>query len=133
MTDSDTEAAIRDAETRRYAAMQSNDLPALGGLLSDRLTYAHSDATRDTKASYLATLEDGSLRYLRTWHETESVIPLGPDAAAATGRMGADIHRHGAARTIGSITLAVYARESETWRMVAYQPTALPPNPPKEA
>lgn len=122
-----TEATIRDLETRRYAAMGEGDLDALRGMFSDRLSYAHSDASRDTKASYLASLEDGSLRYVRTWHETETVILLG-DAAAALGRMGADIVRHGNARTIGSITLALWAREGDAWRLVAYQPTALPPH-----
>lgn len=122
MTD---EALIRDLEARRYAAMGAGDLDALRDLLSDRLTYAHSDTTRDTKASYLKTLEEGSLRYVRTWHETENVILLG-EAAAALGRMGADIVRNGAAQTIGSITLALWAREGVSWRLVAYQPTAFP-------
>jgi hypothetical protein len=120
-----TEDLIRALEARRYDAMTAGDLAVLGELLSERLTYAHSDATRDTKVSYLGTLKDGSLRYLKTWHETERVIALG-DSAAAIGRMGADIVRNGAARTIGSITLALWAREGDNWRLVAYQPTALP-------
>lgn len=120
-----TENLIRDLESRRYAAMQEGDLLTLRELLSDRLSYAHSDATRDSKPSYLRTLEDGSLRYVKTWHETEQVLVFG-DAAAALGRMGADIIRNGTARTIGSITLALWGREGDTWRLVAYQPTALP-------
>lgn len=127
-----TEELIRGLEARRYDAMAAGDLAALRALLSERLTYAHSDASRDTKDSYLATLEGGSLRYLRTWHETERVIDLG-DSAAAIGRMGADIVRNGNARTIGSITLALWAREGDAWRLVAYQPTALPPSTNKQA
>ncbi|WP_376092933.1 nuclear transport factor 2 family protein [Roseomonas sp. CCTCC AB2023176] len=127
-----TDDLIRGLEARRYDAMAAGDFAALRELLSDRLTYAHSDATRDTKATYLATLADGSLRYLKTWHETERVIALG-DSAAAIGRMGADIVRNGSARTIGSITLALWAKEGDAWRLVAYQPTALPPSTNRQA
>jgi len=122
----DIEDEIRALEARRYAAMASGDLAALAGMLSDRLSYAHSNATFDGKASYLASLEDGSLRYLTTEHETTAVLSAGDDAAAALGRMSARIIRHGAERDIASATLALWVREGGAWRLLAYQPTALP-------
>ena len=60
------------------------------------------------------------------WFETKTVLPVGADAAVALGTMGADIIRHGAERTIGSLTCAVWAREDGAWRLLAYQPTAFP-------
>lgn len=117
---------ISALEERRYAAMEAGDLEALGALLSDRLIYSHSDGSQDTKASYLATLSDGTLRYRKTWHEVKTVLPAGADAAVALGTMGADITRHGTDRTIGSLTCAVWAREDGAWRLLAYQPTSLP-------
>jgi ketosteroid isomerase-like protein len=119
-----TQDEIRALEARRYAAMQAGDTEALGALLSDRLAYAHSDATRDSKTSYLATITGGTLRYLEVSHETETVLEAGPDAAAALGRMSARILRNGAAKSIGSLTLALWAKEGDTWRLIAYQPTA---------
>jgi hypothetical protein len=117
---------IRALEARRYAAMEAGDLDALGALLSDRLVYSHSDASQDTRDSYLASLRDGALRYRKVWFETSAILPAGADAAVALGTMGADITRHGVDRTIGSLTCAVWAREGGAWKLLAYQPTALP-------
>ena len=121
-----TENEIRDLEARRYTAMRQGDRAALGELLSDRLIYAHSNATTDTKASYLGTLEDGSLRYLGIRWETETVLQAGPDCAVALGRMSAHIIRYGGKREIAATTCAVWTREGGSWRLLAYQPTALP-------
>ncbi|WP_245216026.1 nuclear transport factor 2 family protein [Pararoseomonas baculiformis] len=117
---------IRALEARRYAAMRDGDTEALAALLSDRLVYAHSNATTDSKESYLATLRDGSLRYLEVHFETEAVLEAGPGAAAALGRMSARIHRYGAEREIASLTLALWTKEGDQWRLLAYQPTSLP-------
>ena len=117
---------IRALEARRYAAMLAGDTAALGALLSDRLVYAHSNATTDSKDSYLATLTDGSLRYLQIDFQTEAVLEAGPGAAAALGRMSARVHRYGGEREIAAMTLALWAKEGDAWRLLAYQPTSLP-------
>lgn len=117
---------IRALEARRYAAMEAGDIGALEALLSDRLVYAHSNATTDSKASYLDTLRDGSLRYLSVDFTTEQVLEAGPGAAAALGRMSARVFRYGAEREIASLTLALWAKEGDAWRLLAYQPTSLP-------
>ncbi|MFC0386710.1 nuclear transport factor 2 family protein [Muricoccus vinaceus] len=117
---------IRALEARRYAAMLAGDTKGLGALLSDRLVYAHSNATTDSKDSYLATLTDGSLRYLQIDFQTETVLEAGPAAAAALGRMSARVHRYGGEREIAAMTLALWAKEGDAWRLLAYQPTSLP-------
>ena len=117
---------IRALEARRYAAMASGDIGALEALLSERLVYAHSNATTDSKASYLDTLRDGSLRYLSVDFTTEQVLEAGPGAAAALGRMSARVFRYGAEREIASLTLALWTKEGDAWRLLAYQPTSLP-------
>ena len=117
---------IRALEARRYAAMQAGDLKTLEELFSDRMVYSHSDTSQDGKESYLTTLRDGSLTYKKVWFETTTVLEAGPDAAVALGTMGADVHRNGADRTIGSITCAVWAKENGAWKLLAYQPTAYP-------
>ena len=76
--------------------------------------------------SYLATLVDGSLKYLQIHFETETVLEAGPGAAAALGRMSARVHRYGGEREIAAMTLALWVREGDAWRLLAYQPTSLP-------
>ncbi len=117
---------IRALEARRYAAMKAGDTGALGDLLSDRLVYAHSNATTDSRESYLATLADGGLRYLSIDFSTGTVLDAGPGAAAALGRMSARIIRYGSEREIAAMTLALWVQEGDAWRLLAYQPTALP-------
>ncbi|SHJ95061.1 protein of unknown function [Roseomonas rosea] len=117
---------IRALEARRYAAMEAGDIGALEALLSERLVYAHSNATTDSKTSYLDTLRDGSLRYLSVDFTTEQVLEAGPGAAAALGRMSAHVFSYGAEREIASLTLALWTKEGDAWRLLAYQPTSLP-------
>jgi hypothetical protein len=106
--------------------MKAGDLATLGELLSERLVYSHSDATQDSRDSYLRTLTDGTLRYRDIWFETSSVLQAGADTAVALGTMGAEIVRHGSEKTIGAMTCAVWTREGGRWALLAYQPTALP-------
>ena len=46
----------------------------LDELLSDDVRYAHSNATVDSKASYLELLRTGNLIYLSLEHTTEAVV-----------------------------------------------------------
>ncbi len=117
---------IEALEARRYAAMRAGDVAALRELLSERLVYSHSDSSQDTRDSYLATIAGGGLRYHAIRFETRAVLPAGPDAAVALGSMGAEIHRDGAEKSIAAMTCAVWVREAGAWRLLAYQPTALP-------
>ena len=55
-----TTAQINDLEDRRYAAMVDADLDTLDDLLADDVIYTHSDASVDTKTSYLDMLRSGS-------------------------------------------------------------------------
>lgn len=122
------ESDIRALEAQRYQAMKAGDVAALGALLSERLVYTHSDGSHDSRASYLATLSGGSLLYHAVDFEISAILSAGPDAAVALGRMSADITRNGTPRTIASATCAVWAREDGAWKLLAYQPTALPLN-----
>ena len=59
-----TEAQIEAAEDARYAAQTTLDYAALESLLADDLIYIHSSAVVDNKQSYIASMRDGSVRYL---------------------------------------------------------------------
>jgi hypothetical protein len=59
-----TDAQVQAAEDARYAAQTSLDYTALERLLADDLMYIHSSAVVDDKQSYIASMRDGSVRYL---------------------------------------------------------------------
>lgn len=125
LTDTLSTSEIDELEDRRYAAMVDADLDALGELLSDDVRYAHSNATVDTKASYLQLLRDGTLVYHRLEHTTEAVVSR-PGLVIVGGTMSGSIHMNGAAKTLNSRVVAVWVLEGERWRLLAFQPTPLP-------
>src|SRR6185437_10369925 len=53
MTADDAAKQISELEARRYQAMTAADLPVLEELFSADLVYTHSDASADSKQSYL--------------------------------------------------------------------------------
>jgi len=127
MTLSDTlsTSEINDLEDRRYAAMVDADLDALDELLSDDVMYAHSDATVDSKASYLELLRNGTLVYHSLEHTTEAVVSR-PGVVIVGGAMSGSIHMNGAAKTLNSRVAAVWVAEDGRWRLLAFQPTPIP-------
>jgi ketosteroid isomerase-like protein len=120
-----TVARIRELEERRYAAMTAADVAVLDQLLADELSYVHSNASRDTKAEYLRLVADGTFDYGRIRYTEQDVIVLG-DTVLVLGEFRCDAVIHGAPRTIDNIGLAVWTRRAGDWRLVAYQPTAVP-------
>ena len=55
--------AVRAAESQRLRALVTGDYMTLDRLLGDDLTYTHSTAKLDTKATYLEPLLSGRTRY----------------------------------------------------------------------
>lgn len=112
-------------ETQRCAALLDADMASLAELLSERLVFAHANATYDDKSSLLAKMGSGNIVY-RTLEETQQrVIELG-DTALLVSRLTASVTVGGQPRAIDNWTLSVWTLEAGEWRLVAYQPTAIP-------
>ena len=124
MSEDDVRAVLA-AEDRRYDALLGPDLPALERLFHERLSYAHSSGVRDTKAEYLAKIENGYYVYSRIDHPVERVDVVG-DSAVVVGRMTADLTVDGTAKTIDNLALAVWTRAGGEWQLIAYASTPLP-------
>jgi len=127
-----TTAQINDLEDRRYAAMVDADLDTLDDLLADDVIYTHSDASVDTKKSYLDMLRAGELMYLDVEHTTDLVLTR-PGGAIVAGTMSGSSRMHGAAKTLNSRVEAVWLSEGGRWRLAAFQPTPIkghPSDPP---
>src|SRR4051794_7184599 len=119
------ERAVLDAEDRRYQAMIDADLETMDRLCADEVSYAHSSGARDTKQEYFAKIRSGYYDYHRIDHPVERVEVLG-DTAIVVGRMTADLAVDGTDKTIDNLSLAVWSRSGDGWRLLAYAPTRLP-------
>jgi ketosteroid isomerase-like protein len=104
--------------------MVDADLDTLDDLLSDDVIYTHSDASVDTKKSYLDMLRSEDLVYLDVEHTTDLVLTR-PGVAIVTGTMSGSIRMHGAEKTLNSRVAAVWVTDGGQWRLAAFQPTPI--------
>jgi len=108
-------------EKLRCDAMIAADVDALGALFSDRLTWTHSSARQDTKASFLAGLRAGGTRYLAMKRSDEQVRG---DIAVVTGLVEMRASIKGEEKELRNRYTNVWARVDGRWRMTAWQSTA---------
>lgn len=125
MTTSPDLALAMDLEERRRVAMLASDVRALQALLDDALIYLHSTGQRDSRASFLAKLGQGQLRYDGLNLELTSAYGANK-FLLAQGRMDARIRVEGVERQVNSHYEAVWMRTPEAWVCIAIQ-SYLPP------
>ncbi len=116
---------ILGREKQRGDALLEGDVEALSALLSERLVFAHANATYDDKASLLAKMGSGKIVYKTLQIREPRVVELG-DSALLVSRLTAAVEVGGQPKSIDNWTLSVWAKEGGEWRLVAYQPTAIP-------
>lgn len=118
-----SDAFVLALEERRRQALLAGDLSALQGLLADELVYVHSTGGCDRKATYLAKLSSGSLKYLSVNFHDLQVQHL-QQAAVVTGRMAAQITKDGEPKAVASLFMTVWGCGSDgAWRLHAHQGT----------
>jgi ketosteroid isomerase-like protein len=116
---------VRALENRRYRAMTDGDVDTLGELFAADLVYTHSDASADSKQSYLDKLASGHFKYGPISHPETSVIVHG-DCVLVIGDMRGEVHIGDNLRVLNSASLSVWVRENDSWVLLAFQPTKYP-------
>jgi uncharacterized protein (TIGR02246 family) len=117
---------VRALEDRRYAAVVSGDFDAFAALAHPELAYTHSNGELDDLDSYLAKCRSGHYVYHRIDHPVDRIVVTG-DTAVVIGEMHAELTAGGVEKTLANRSLAVWVRVDGDWRLLAYQPTVLPP------
>jgi hypothetical protein len=112
-------------ERTRADAMVRADVGALAGLLSEDLSYTHSDGRRDTKESLLGLVAGPALRYLGVDYSKQEVVDCG-DAVIVRGtariRLLLD---SGERRDYPVLFLDIWARRAGRWQTVGWQATRI--------
>jgi hypothetical protein len=119
--------AVLQAEEARRQALLAGDLQRLSALLSPELVYIHSSGGQDSKTSYLEHMRTGSLKYLSMSFDELKAHPASY-CCMVTGRMSAEVIRHGQPMSIRSLFMTVWAPAAGTiaqpvWQLQAYQGT----------
>ncbi|MFW0773094.1 nuclear transport factor 2 family protein [Paenarthrobacter nitroguajacolicus] len=117
---------IEALEAKRYRAVVDADYDTFEDLCHERLVYTHSLGDRDSLTSYLEKLRAGFYRYHRIDHPVEDIILIG-NTALVLGQMNAELTVNGTYKTLANSALAVWIKEDETWKFLAYQPTPRKP------
>ncbi len=125
MTADDAAKQISELEAKRYQAMTDGDIGTLEELFSADLVYTHSDASSDSKRSYLDKLASGHFDYGVIDHPESGIVVRG-DCALVFGDMRGEVVIGGSTRVLNSKSLAVWGRENGNWVLLAFQPTKYP-------
>jgi hypothetical protein len=116
------DTVIQSLEDRRYQAMLEGDAEALDVLLSDRLLYTHSSGSTDSKASYMRSIREGTLRY-RKIELQDPRIEIYAGAALVAGRAELDASINGVRRMVTICYLSVWMDGGSGWQLAAFQST----------
>ena len=119
----EAEREVRQTEERRVKALVDDDFATLEAILADDLTYTHSNALVDTKASFMAALRSGKTKYEALDRQPPLVRVYG-DTAIMTGQ--ASVGLRGRPDRLELRYTLLYVRQAGAWRMVAWQSTRLP-------
>jgi hypothetical protein len=119
------EAAVLEADDRRFEAMRKGDWAALDAALADELTYVHSTARQETKAEHIANLRAGKPHY-RGIAPRDRTARVHGDVGLVTGVSEMHVERDGKDTRFTVRYLAVYTNTGGRWRMIAWQSTRVP-------
>ena len=120
-SDKDVET-ITELEGQRFDAVVARDFDHFAALCHPALMYTHSSGATDDLESYLAKCRDGFYVYHRIDHPVTKIV-VHDDVALVLGEMNADLTAGGVRKQLRNSSLAVWVRDGETWKLIAYQPT----------
>jgi ketosteroid isomerase-like protein len=123
----DVQQVLAVDEARRLAMLHS-DVSALDSLLAEDATIFWGDGTADDKASTLALLRSGRLRYAQLDYENTRVRLYG-ETAVVTGQARVKEQSDKERRSYVVRVTRVYVRQEGRWRQVASQTTRVAPIP----
>jgi len=118
------EREIQKLEERRFQAMVHVDIAALDRILADDLSYTHSGGKVDTKATFLAALRSGELKYESIRTEDIKARVYG-NSAVVTGRGEIKVKSGNQELSFPIRFTDVYVKRAGRWVMVAWQSTRI--------
>ena len=117
------------AEHARYAAQTSNDFAAMEKMFGSDLTYQHSSAALDDKASYIESMRSGRAKYRKMTPNNDLKTRTYGCLALITGTAVYEVTSAGQDRTVPLRFTAVWAKRPSGIEFVSWQSTGIPPRP----
>lgn len=114
-------------ENARYAAQTSNDFAAMQKLFGNDLTYNHSSAATDSKASYIDSMQSGRTKYRKMTPNGDLKTRTYGCLAIITGTAVYEVTAGGQDRTVPLRFTAIWAKRPSGVEFVSWQSTGIPP------
>jgi ketosteroid isomerase-like protein len=121
----DDTAAVLAAHDERIALTIAGDVAGLGAMMTDDLTYTHSNAAVETKAEFLDGLKTGKYAY-REITPRDRKVRIHGDAAIVSGPAHVVVEPGGKRTEIDLYFTELYVKEKGAWKMALWQSTRLP-------
>ena len=115
------------AETARYAAQTANDFAAMEKLFGNDLTYNHSSAATDNKATYIDGMRSGRTKYRKMTPNGDLKTRTYGCLAIITGTAVYEVTSAGQDRTVPLRFTAIWAQRADGPQFVSWQSTGIPP------
>ena len=115
--------AIRGLERDRFRAMVDANGPLLDTLLSDNVSYIHTNGKRETKQQFIDGITAGRRRYRQIEIQSQEVLPAGRETFIVTGRALIEMEANNGALLFPIAYTAIHAQVDGQWRLVAWQAT----------
>jgi hypothetical protein len=128
--DAERSAALRSAEITRFEAQVNADAKVLGPLLDDALEYTHSNGDEDTKASFIASLVNGTRDYVSSTPTIESLRIFG-DVGVIRGKLKVTVASNGKSQDLQIGYTDIWLWKDGRWQMTAWRSARLPDSPVK--
>lgn len=112
---------VAAAAERLRIAMIDPTPAALGGLVSDDLSYGHSGGKVDTKASFIADLLDGKSDFVTIAITDQTVKVVDGNTAIVRHTLTADTNDSGKPGKVALKILGVWQKQGGSWKLLARQ------------
>jgi hypothetical protein len=117
------------AENARYAAQTTNDFAAMDKLFGNDLTYNHSSAAVDNKASYIDAMRSGRVKYRKMTPNNDLKTRTYGCLALITGTAVYEVTSAGQDRSVPLRFTTIWAKRPSGIEFVSWQSTGIPPKP----
>jgi len=117
------------AETARHAAQTANDFAAMEKLFGNDLTYNHSSAATDNKATYIDSMRSGRVKYRKMTPNSDVNTRTYGCVAIITGTAAYEVTVGGQDRTVPLRFTTIWAKRPAGLEFVSWQSTGIPPKP----
>ncbi|WP_153101458.1 nuclear transport factor 2 family protein [Paraburkholderia hayleyella] len=114
---------IRRLERERFRAMIEGDGESLDLLLSDGVSYIHTNGKRETKQQVIDSITSGRRRYRQIEIQSQDVLPAAPQACIVTGRILFEMEASNGVLLYPAAYTALQVQEDGQWRLMAWQAT----------